>query len=90
MISPLPQAGFDKNLFPKDLNVLLVGNPQVFKINDISFGVINADIMKDLCITTITKQANESKMDTSLKSILQQRTFYPIYPGSPNTPIEWE
>ena len=90
MITPLPQQPFQKNLFPSNLNITLVGNPQVFRVNDISFGIVNADVVKDLCTATLTKQAEEPKIDLGLKSILQQRTFYPVYPGSPITPIEWD
>ena len=53
-------------------------------------GVVNADIIKDICGVSLTKQCNESKIDMSLKAILQQRTYYPLYPGNPATPIEWE
>ena len=70
--------------------VVLLANPQTFRINDITVGVVNADIIKDICGSIVTKQCNESKIDLSLKSILQQRTYYPIYPGNPTTPIEWE
>ena len=30
------------------------------------------------------------KIDVALQSIMQQRTFYPLYPASPEAPIEWE
>ena len=69
---------------------MLIGNPQTFRINDIIVGVVNADIIKDICGGILTKHCNESKIDLSLKSILQQRTYYPRYPGNPATPIEWE
>merc|ERR1712166_1149843 len=26
----------------------------------------------------------------ALQSVLEQRTFYPCYPGNPNTPVDWE
>ena len=68
----------------------LVGNPQLFSVNDIKFGVLNADVVKDLCTVMITKECGEPKIDIGLRSIIQQRTFYPIYPGSPSTPIEWD
>lgn len=31
-----------------------------------------------------------AKIDVVLQSILEQRTFYPLYPGNPNCPIDWE
>ena len=69
---------------------ILLSNPSTFKINDITVGVINTDIFKDMCGSLLTKQCSESKIDLSLKSILQQRVYYPLYPGNPSTPIEWE
>ena len=68
---------------------ILLGNPQMFRINDVNFGVLNADIIKDICTTAHNKGVN-GKVDESIKSILQQRTFYPLYPGNSATPIEWE
>lgn len=52
-------------------------------INDIVVGVVNSDIIKDICGSILTKESKESKIELSLKSILQQRTYYPIYPGNP-------
>ena len=39
-------------------------------INDIVVGVVNADIIKDICGSILTKQSKESKIELSLKSIL--------------------
>lgn len=30
------------------------------------------------------------KIDLALQAILQQRSFYPLYPGNQFQPIEWE
>jgi len=68
----------------------MLGNPQTFRINDITVGVLNADIVKDLCMSMVMKDMKNSKIDVALKSVLEQRTFYPLYPGNPMTPIEWE
>ena len=92
-LCPLPQPAYTSNSFPTTSGVprpVLLGNPSTFKINDITVGIVNTDIIKDICGSILTKQCNESKIDLSLKSILQQRTYYPIYPGNPSTPIEWE
>ena len=70
-MSPLPLQPYEKSLFPKDLNASLVGNPQIFQINDINIGVINADIVKDMCQSLVTKQTQEPKIEIGLKSILQ-------------------
>lgn len=31
-----------------------------------------------------------SKIEQAIQSILEQRTYYPLYPGNTNLPIEWE
>ena len=48
----------------------LVGNPQLFSVNDIKFGVLNADVVKDLCTVMITKECGEPKIDIGLRSII--------------------
>ena len=45
--SPLPQPAYASNLMPKDLDVTLIGNPQTFRVNDITIGILNADIVKE-------------------------------------------
>lgn len=62
----------------------------MFRVNEITIGVINADIIKDLCASTHQKNPSGGKIEESVKTILQQRTFYPLYPGNQATPIEWE
>ena len=57
----------------KNDDFIRIGNPQTFMINDITFGILNSD----------------AKIDIALKSILEQRTFYPVYPSNPASPIEW-
>lgn len=90
-IYPLPQPAYStENLFPQGFEPTLIGNPQTFRINDITVGVLNADIVKDLCMSMVMKDMKNSKIDLALQSVLEQRTFYPLYPGNPATPIEWE
>ena len=33
----------------------LTTNPSIFKLNDISIGIINADVVKDMCIGMCVK-----------------------------------
>ena len=61
----------------------------MFRINDINIGLLNADVVKDLCASTHNR-AIQGKIEECVKSVLQQRTFYPLYPGNQATPIEWE
>jgi hypothetical protein len=59
-------------------------------INDIRFGIINTDIVKDLCPNIYAKNMEPSKIDISLRTIHEQRSYYPLYPPNPETPIEYE
>ena len=68
----------------------VVSNPAKFRINDITFGVFNADVIKDMCINMITKGTDARKIDSVLETYLQQRCFYPLYPGNSKHPIEHE
>lgn len=67
---------------------ILTSNPAVFMLNDISVGIINADIIKDMCVNMCIKNPpagdapNKPKIELVLQSILQQKSFYPLYPGS--------
>jgi len=102
-IYPLPQPPMSEKSFSsiKNNNMpYLSSNPATFTLNDISVGIINTDIIKDMCINMCIKtppvdsdqsaQPNKPKIEIVLQSILQQKSFYPLYPGSLATPIEWE
>jgi hypothetical protein len=52
--------------------------------------VINTDIVKDLCPNIFAKNMVPAKIDLSLNAIHEQRSFYPLYPPNPDTPIEFE
>lgn len=75
-------------------------------LNDISFGIVTADIIKDVCMNIVHKftpknkkndaelmgigglpttnnldeEKAPSKIDLVLKSMIEQRSFYPLYP----------
>lgn len=85
-IYPLPQPAY---VAQKNDDFIRIGNPQTFMINDITFGILNSDVIKELCLSTVVKEVKDSKIDIALKSILEQRTFYPVYPSNPASPIEW-
>lgn len=69
-ISPLPQAAYPQAHFPAGLDPILMGNPQVFRINDITVGAMNADVIKDLCASTHNRGLQGGKIEESVKSIL--------------------
>lgn len=39
----------------------LVTNPGIFMLNDISFGIITTDIIKDVCMNIVTKFTPKNK-----------------------------
>ena len=40
-------------------------------------------------MATVVKNVETKKIDLAWRSIMEQRTFYPVYPNNPATPIEW-
>ena len=54
-INPLPQPAYSQSQFPSSMEPVLLGNPQMFRINDVTVGVVNADVVKDLCASTHNK-----------------------------------
>jgi hypothetical protein len=57
-MNPLPQPQFNSQLFNSKkygAEPILVGNPSVFMLNDISVGVMNVDMIKDMCLNICTK-----------------------------------
>ena len=54
-MNPLPQPAFSASQFPKDMEPVVLANPQMFRVNEMTFGVINADVVKDLCASTHNK-----------------------------------
>lgn len=78
---------------------VLTSNPSMIRLNDVSVGIVNTDVIKDMCINTCVKnppaepgvQAQvRPKIDLVLQSILQQKSFYPLYPAGAGAPVEWE
>ena len=71
-IYPLPQPAYStEKLMPHGFEPTLLGNPQTFRINDITVGVLNADIVKDLCMSMVMKDMKTSKIDVALQSVLE-------------------
>lgn len=59
---------------------MLAPNPCVIHLNDLKIGIINTDIIKDMCGSMCPKNMEPAKIDLSLKGILEQKLFYPLYP----------
>lgn len=62
----------------------LIGNPQIFQLNEVIFGVANFDVTKEM-ISNSLKSSNKIPIDSSLEMLLQQRSFYPLLASSVNS-----
>ena len=89
---PLPQAPFAQNFIPTSVfpSFLSVSNPCLVQMNELKVGLVNTDIIKDLCSSMYPKNMEPPKIDLSLKALLEQRSFYPLFPGNSDVPIEYE
>jgi hypothetical protein len=81
---PLPQCPFPSWYFPSSQypSFHSFPNPSTLQLNDLKIGLINADIIKDLCSCMLPKNMEPPKIDLSLRAIMEQRSFYPLYPGN--------
>lgn len=58
---PIPQPPFETSIFDQtkfkknNLTPHLITNPGIFMLNDISFGIVTTDIIKDVCTNIVTK-----------------------------------
>jgi DNA polymerase II small subunit/DNA polymerase delta subunit B len=89
-IDPLPQNPFSSEYFKAYPNFILAPNPAMIQLNDIKVGIINTDVLKDLCPSFNPKNMDIPKIDLVLKGILEQKSFYPFYPPQFETPIEYD
>mmetsp|Transcript_8238 Transcript_8238/g.13799 ORF Transcript_8238/g.13799 Transcript_8238/m.13799 type:complete len:102 (+) Transcript_8238:1314-1619(+) len=57
---PMPQSIVDQSdLLQRSDSVFLTSNPCVFRLNDISVGVLSTDVIRDIVTNTIKKDAQE-------------------------------
>ena len=77
-----PQDSFDRKSLQLPKNFKCFTNPSTFQLNETYFGCSNVDIFKDM--KEIIKGGNTSmrnRFDRIAEHILQQRRFYPVFPG---------
>jgi hypothetical protein len=66
-------------------------NPATFSLNSLHFGISSTDILSDLRPNSLLDGAFSLDPQNSLTaSILQQRSFYPLYPPPSHVPIDAE
>lgn len=77
-----PQDSFDRKAMQLPKNFKCFTNPSTFQLNEVFVGCSNVDIYKDM--KEITKGGTTSmrnRFDRVTEHILQQRRYYPVFPG---------
>lgn len=77
-----PQDALDRKSLDLPKNFKCFANPATFQLGEVFFGCSNVDTFKDM--KEMTKGGNTSmrdRFDRVSEHILQQRRFYPIFPG---------
>lgn len=71
-LEPIPQVPFNQTVFPKTPfpHFISIPNPSTIQLNDITIGIMNTDIVKDMCGSLYPKNMEPPKIDLSLRGIL--------------------
>ncbi|RCK56256.1 DNA polymerase alpha subunit B [Candida viswanathii] len=80
-----PQDAFDRKKFGLPKNFRVFPNPSSFQINEILIGNSNLDIFKDLRDVfkeDATVLSNNNRFERIINHVLEQRRYYPAFPGS--------
>ncbi|QSL66728.1 hypothetical protein MERGE_001114 [Pneumocystis wakefieldiae] len=82
-----PQDRFNKRSLGLGKNVKCIPNPAMFSLNEIIVGVSSNDILMSLSKSEIIKSPLYSNALARLSyHVLQQRHFYPLFPGAAYEP----
>lgn len=77
-----PQDSLDRKALQLTKNFKSFPNPSIFQINEILLGVSNNDVFKDLKDVNKGEFLKTNRFDRIANHIIQQRRFYPVFPGS--------
>ncbi|OUM51618.1 hypothetical protein BVG19_g729 [[Candida] boidinii] len=77
-----PQDSFDRKLLGLTKNFKCFPDPCTFQLNEVLIGVSNMDIFKDLKDVNKGSYAKQLRFDRISDHLIQQRRYYPIFPGS--------
>ncbi|CAM9011909.1 unnamed protein product [Wickerhamomyces anomalus] len=80
--SAYPQDSIDRKFYQLTKNFKPFPNPSIFQINETLIGVSNNDIFKDLKDINKGEPNNINRFDRISNHIIEQRRFYPSFPGS--------
>ncbi|SCU92198.1 LAMI_0E09230g1_1 [Lachancea mirantina] len=78
-----PQCAMDRKALHLPKTFKCFPNPSIFKLNEFFFGCSNLDAFKDIREAVKGgKTYSRNRLDRIAEHVLQQRRFYPSFPGS--------
>lgn len=80
-----PQPPFKE----EEKNILFYPNPSVFKINDVVFGISNKEILETLLSKEFMKGKTEETKRRLFSYLLEQKCFYPLFPPSKDSVVDY-
>ncbi|XP_061338738.1 uncharacterized protein LOC133285511 [Gastrolobium bilobum] len=88
-----PQPAFDINLPDLKSQIVSLPNPGIFEANEVKVGCCTVDILKQVSGEEISRTAKDGKpidrMSRLANHILNQRSFYPLYPPAESVPLDF-
>ncbi|KAK1438162.1 hypothetical protein QVD17_03965 [Tagetes erecta] len=82
-----PQPAFDINLADPNHQITCITNPGIISANKVKVGCCSVDVLKQLS-TDLVSRGIKNRMNTLTNHLLSQRSFYPLYPPSEDTPVD--
>lgn len=64
-------------------------NPSTFSINEITFSISSSDILFDLSMEEISRGQTVDRMTRLATHLIEQRSFYPLFPSASKANVEW-
>ncbi|CAK9155820.1 unnamed protein product [Ilex paraguariensis] len=87
-----PQPAFDIHLPDLKHQITSLTNPGTFCANAVKVGCCTVDILKQLSGEEISRNlagVSKHRLSTLANHILNQRSFYPLYPPAEGTPLDF-
>ncbi|ODQ77951.1 hypothetical protein BABINDRAFT_163001, partial [Babjeviella inositovora NRRL Y-12698] len=87
--SAYPQDSLDKKLLQlAQKNIKCYPNPAHFTMNEIHVGVSNNDVFRDLKDVVHGKFVSQNRFERVATQVIEQRRYYPVFPGGTKTRVE--
>ncbi|GME83929.1 unnamed protein product [Ambrosiozyma monospora] len=77
-----PQDSFERKSLGLSKNFRCFPNPATFQLNELLMGCSNVDVYRDLKDVNSGSYVKEPRFDRIAKHVLEQRRYYPSFPGS--------